>query len=119
MVGSMRNRAGTADATRGVISNGEGQSTSIEYVTIATLGNASNFGSSTISTNGRGACNNKTRSCFAGGEDTRAAGGNPNQVGYDVIDYVQIATTGNAVDFGNLIGGITGSASCSNAHGGL
>ena len=118
MVGSIRNRAGTADATRGVISNGEGQSTAIEYVTIATLGNASNFGSSTISTNGRGACNNKTRSCFAGGEDTRAAGGNPNQVGYDVIDYVTTQTTGNATDFGNLIigrrqqpGGVAGAPS--------
>ena len=118
MVGSMRYRGAAADATRGVISNGEGQSTAIEYVTIATLGNASNFGSSTISTNGRGGCNNETRSCFAGGEDTRGAGGNPNQVGYDVIDYVTTQTTGNATDFGNLIigrrqqpGGLAGNPS--------
>ena len=106
MVNSMRQRAGTADATRGVISNGEGPSgpsNSMEYVTIQTLGNASNFGSSSYYTNTNGACNNETRSVFAGGEDNRGAGGNPNQVGYDVIDYVTTQTTGNASDFGNLI----------------
>ena len=35
------------------------------------------------------------------------------------IDYVQIMTTGNAVDFGNLTDGGRSSGGCSNGHGGL
>ena len=37
----------------------------------------------------------------------------------NVIDYVNIATTGNATDFGDLTVTRTGLAACSNAHGGL
>ena len=37
----------------------------------------------------------------------------------DVMDYVSIATQGNAVDFGNLSEGRDHLAGCSNAHGGL
>ena len=37
----------------------------------------------------------------------------------DTIDYVQIMSTGNAVDFGNLIAGNQQSVGCSNGHGGL
>ena len=44
------------------------------------------------------------------------AGGNPFT---DVIDFVEIATTGNATDFGNLTDGRRGTAGASNGHGGL
>ena len=37
----------------------------------------------------------------------------------DTIDYVAIATQGNAVDFGNLSASRTHNCGCSNAHGGL
>ena len=38
----------------------------------------------------------------------------------DSIDYVQIITTGNALDFGDLTDGIFGNVGCnSNGHGGL
>ena len=37
----------------------------------------------------------------------------------DVMDYVSIATQGNAVDFGNLSEARDHNAGCSNAHGGL
>ena len=37
----------------------------------------------------------------------------------DVIDYVTIATTGNATDFGNLTVARYTLAGCSNNHGGL
>ena len=43
-------------------------------------------------------------------------GGNGNT---NVIDYVLIATQGDAVDFGDLITGQGEGAGCSNAHGGL
>ena len=36
------------------------------------------------------------------------------------IDTVEITTTGNATDFGNLTGSVTAAgAACSNGHGGL
>ena len=35
------------------------------------------------------------------------------------IDYVTITTTGNAQDFGDLIGPLNTSGSLTNAHGGL
>ena len=37
----------------------------------------------------------------------------------DTIDYVQIMTTGNAVDFGDLTDGSDSIGGCSNGHGGL
>ena len=69
----------------------------IEYVAIQTLGNASSFGSSTLTTNSRGGCSNGTRGVFGGGEVPSP------QTGYNVIDYITIQTTGNATDFGDLI----------------
>ena len=35
------------------------------------------------------------------------------------IDYVTIATTGNAIDFGDLAVALGNNAGCSNCHGGL
>ena len=39
----------------------------------------------------------------------------------NIIDYVQIMSTGNAIDFGDLIDSKTGGGAfgCSNGHGGL
>jgi hypothetical protein len=37
----------------------------------------------------------------------------------NVIDYITIATTGNATDFGDLTVARTGLVACSNSHGGL
>ena len=37
----------------------------------------------------------------------------------NTIDYVEIATTGNAKDFGDLVTATQGSGACSNGHGGL
>ena len=38
---------------------------------------------------------------------------------YTTMDYVEIATTGNATDFGNLLAGNQYCTSLSNGHGGL
>ena len=66
----------------------------MDYVTIASTGNASDFGDATIAVKGRGAASNGTRGVFAGGLD----GSN-----YNVMDYITIANTGNASDFGDLL----------------
>ena len=43
-------------------------------------------------------------------------GGVPGQ---DVVDYVTISSTGDAIDFGNLTTGTSDGTGISNAHGGL
>ena len=46
-------------------------------------------------------------------------GGLAGSVIQNVIDYITIATLGNAADFGDLTVGRSGLAACSNDHGGL
>jgi hypothetical protein len=46
-----------------------------------------------------------------------AGGYSPSKT--DVISYVQIMSTGNAVDFGNLLAGNQYCTGLSNGHGGL
>jgi hypothetical protein len=81
-------------------------------VTIASTGNATDFGNLTETTKSNAACSSNIRALFAGGEpDT---GGQSN-----VICYFTIDTTGNATDFGDLILARYGFAGCSNGHGGV
>ena len=54
-----------------------------------------------------------TRGVFMGGQNEPS----PNQV-FDIIDFVQINTTGDAVDFGDSPAS-TAASGCSNGHGGL
>jgi len=105
-----------SSSTRGVFgggfsSGGGGDTNVIAYITIASEGNATDFGDLTVSRYGLGSCSSTTRGVFAGG----LSGVKHNQ-----IDYITIASTGNATDFGDLTtdetGNITG---CSSAHGGL
>ena len=69
----------------------------IEFITIATLGNATRFGESSKA--GAGApmgASSTTRGVFAGGQFD-----NPYPQ-TDIIDFITIATEGNAQDFGDL-----------------
>ena len=47
------------------------------------------------------------------------AGGYTPSGSNNTMNYIEISTTGNAVDFGDLTYGRSRSGSCSNAHGGL
>jgi hypothetical protein len=85
-----------ASSTRGVFGGGHAKN-NIEYVTIVTKGNGTDFGDTT--TAGRVlsyACSNSTRGIWFGGNL-----GSPDTP-YNVMDYVTIASTGNATDFGDL-----------------
>ena len=90
-----------ASSTRGVYSVGYLSGSyvnTLEYITIATTGNGQDFGDlngGTIGYHFRGSINDSTRGLFAGGYDP--AGNTQNK-----IDFVTIATTGNATDFGDL-----------------
>ena len=84
--------------TRGIIGGGHPNAGDvIDFWTIATTGNATDFGNLTSS---RwllgGGVSNQTRGIFAGGSVLTS--GNPTT---NVLDYITIAATGNAVDFGD------------------
>ncbi len=74
--------------------------TNIDYATIASLGNSSSFGDLTVGRHIQGSVSSPTRGVFAGGRSISAPG-TPTSI--NVIDYIEIVTTGNAVDFGDLI----------------
>jgi len=87
---SKRNLAACASPTRGVRGGGSSSTNTIDYVTIATTGNATDFGDLTAARYSLAGCSNSTRGLFGGGAAS------------EVIDFITIATTGNATDFGNL-----------------
>ena len=81
------------NATRGVF--GGGSATNVmDYITIATVGNATDFGDLSAVNNNNAAVSSDTRGVFAGGEIIGSL--------TNVMDYITIATTGNATDFGDL-----------------
>ena len=113
-----RGAASASSNTRGVIAGGIDQPSAkntIDFITIASEGNATDFGDSTGSFPYRPTGNicNLTRGVLVAG------GVAPNFVG-NIVEFVTIATTGNASDFGDLFQSTndTGGA-CSDCHGGL
>ena len=107
-----------SNATRGLYTGGYTSTPSpaagintIDFCTIATLGNFIDFGDAT----------NGVRDTAAAASSTRAitsAGGNTPSL-TNVIDFVEIATTGNALDFGDLSVTRQSVEGHSNGHGGL
>ena len=67
----------------------------IDYITIATAGNAVDFGDTTDTQYEGGATSSRTRGVIALGYT------NPATV--DTIEYVTMSSTGNTIDFGNLV----------------
>ena len=81
---------------RGVF-GGQGASTVgniIEYITIATTGNATDFGDLVVGVNGPTACSNTLRGVIFGG--TTASGN------IATVDYITMASTGNASNYGTM-----------------
>ena len=91
-----------SNSTRGVLQVGYDGSTytinTIEYITIASAGNTTDFGDLTEGGSRSAPAGSTTRLLFMG----RDAYGTGTQNGSDTVDYVTIASTGNATDFGNL-----------------
>ena len=93
-------KGGTASRTRGVWGGGfqpggTGIDT-IEYVTISSTGGATDFGNLTQLRKDAGGCGSSTRGLFTAGLYLTPAATYTN-----IIDYVTIASTGHAVDFGD------------------
>ena len=85
------------------------------YITITTLGNATDFGDFSAVRADTGACSSSTRGVFGGGLSPNTS------TRVNTIDYITIMSIGNAIDFGDLtvVRSSIASASCSNGHGGL
>ena len=111
--------SGFSNSTRGLFASGKtpsGFTNIIEQVTIATQGNATDFGGDTTNAfNYTSAGSSSTRGVIAGGNNDTPS----SDTYYNVIQKVEILSSGNAVDFGDLLAAISSSASASNGHGGL
>ena len=98
-----RKAAATSDGSRGVFGGGYTFSSTttvfnhIDYITIATTGNAITFGDLSTVRLGSAAVSDGTKGVFGGGMTTNAFSSTVN-----IIEYITIATTGNAIDFGDL-----------------
>ena len=110
LTAAQRLGTGFSNSIRGFKATGDGQSGKIDFITIATTGNAINFGSLSQSRDEGGGMASPTRGVIAGGNT-------PSYV--NTIDYIAIATQGDAVDFGDLTIPTSFNSATSNAHGGL
>ena len=110
--------ASFSNSTRGILAGGldqpyTGVGNLIEYITIASTGNATDFGD-TVLTAGM--------EYLSGAADSTRGLINAGQTGptsYNHIEYVTILTTGNALDFGDLSVARFSACGVSNGHGGL
>ena len=97
------NISSCSSSIRGIWAGGAAGSYSdiIEYVTIASTGDAIDFGDlSTANRAYMGATSSSTRGIFGGGYTTSPSSGT-----VDIIDYIEMSTKGDALDFGNLFTG--------------
>ena len=100
-------------AVRGVIAGGyhsPGHFDTIDYITISTLGNAIDFGNLLDARAAVSAMSSSTRAVFAGGN---------NPASQRVIQFHEIMSTGNTVDFGDLEMNVANAGQVTNGHGGL
>ena len=98
-----------ASSTRGIFGGGAGSSYSsvIEYVIISSSGGGSDFGNLQVHRRFMNATSNNTRGTFMGGH---WPGNTPQAM--NMIDYITIASTGDASDFGDLILGRSANGCC-------
>lgn len=109
--------SGCSNNTRGIFSGGYATSdvNNIEYITIASTGDATDFGDLLATYYGTASCASPTRGIIAGGESNNASPPGAS----NVIQYITIATTGNALDFGDLAQTTGATTGCSSATRGL
>lgn len=105
-----------SSSTRGVFGGGTSR-TQMEYIEFATTGNTVNFGSFAYTSQFReqlAGCSSSTRGIFGGGYAP-----SPVATRFNIIEYITIATTGNATDFGDLTQARHALSSCSSSTRGL
>ena len=100
-----------ASTTRGLImgnyapgGDSHANHNTIEFITIATLGNSIDFGDLSTTSSNHASSSNSTRAIRLGKWPTA-----------EMIDFVSIATLGNAIDFGDLPSGVYDTTSAANS----
>ena len=114
---SLQEPRGACNAVRGIFAGGyrypespTGNVNIIQFITIASTGNATDFGDLVASMRVSAGTSSATRAVWLGGLAPS---------GVNTIQYVQIATTGDAVDFGDTVETVYEGGACSTGHGGL
>ena len=106
--------AALADETRVVAAGGYSASSTavsrMEYLTVQVPSNATSFGNLTTARSGLQGTSNGTRGVWIGGETKSAY----PKVYVNKIDYITIATTSNAYNFGSATTGSVGGAASGN-----
>ena len=114
MSAARNQNTGVSSNTRAVAMGGNSPSgliNSMEFVTIATLGDATDFGDLSSGTEHTGSVNNSTRGVQTGGRF-------PSYV--NTMEFITIASTGNTSDFGDIpLDSLAYIAGASDSHGGL
>ena len=116
LIATVTSNTGVADATRALFAGGIGPGSPfptvnrIEYFTIATTGNATDFGDLTYSARYPGSMGDSTRGVFMGGNTPSVT---------NTICSVTIQTTGDATDFGDLVTASADIAATSNSIRGI
>ena len=103
-----RGVAALASRTRGVFAGGRSSDNNgIDFVTIASTGDAADFGDLTITSHHGTGISDGTRGIITAMENSSWTNNNSNR-----IDFITIASTGNAVDFGDLYVGTRETGGC-------
>ena len=120
VTGGARNRAaGASNQTRGLFIGGNPTTDNITYITIASTGDSKDFGNLTVGRQGLEAMTSSTRAVVAGGWSEQSPY-SPSGTYLDIVDYVTISTTGNALDFSDTTtNAVLEGAACSNSTRGL
>ena len=116
LISAIRQKTALSSSTRGVFAGGYTPTPAttfinvIEYITIASTGDAKDFGDLSGVRGAPFSCSSSTRGVFAGGRT-------PTKI--NVIEFITISTLGNASDFGDLSGAESDASSCSSSTRGL
>ena len=99
----------SASSARGLFGGGNTPTkvNTIEYITISTTGDGTDFGDLTNTPAQAGGAASSTRGIIGGGYDGSAR--------TNVINYLTVASTGDAQDFGDLTTGRSGLGACSSS----
>ena len=109
------NFTGLCSSTRGVFAGGTNPANNIiDFVTIASAGNATDFGDMIDANSGAmSSTSNNIRGVIVGGDQQ------PENYYVNTMQFVTIATTGNAQDFGDALTAKSYMGMTSDSHGGL
>ena len=119
LIRERRNVIPCANNTRGIFMGGRfaelaGEGSFVEYITMASDGNSVYFGDLNTDRFRGAGTNNHIRGVAVGGDTNQPNGSNIN-----VIEFINIASTGNAEDFGDAVHKYEAAVGCSDSHGGL